>query len=144
MSTTTSGPTGTSPRPTARGSEPARPRRLPTRWSIVGVVMAAIVAVGVLAAFDIAAIDPTSGGYEPPYTDYVGDPIDWDADTETTEVGMVRRGHVLHTHTDCTTGMIRVEVFGLVGFDYRQLSDRALAVHDPRGACEARGFEPEF
>lgn len=144
MNTTPTGPNGTDPNPTASGTEPPQPRRRPTRWSIVGVALAAIVGFGVLAAIDIAAIDPTSGGYEPPYTDYDGDPIDWDADTDITDVGMVRRGYVLHTHTDCTTGMIRVEVFGLVGFDYRQLSDRALAVHDPHGACEARGFEPAF
>lgn len=120
---------------------PAR-RRFRTRWiaMLLGLTLAT---VSTLAAIDVAAVDPTSGGYEPPYSGVVGDPIDWDA-TETTDAGMVQRGRVLDVHTDCTTGMIRVEVFGLVGFDHRHLSERAIVVHDPVTACEERGFAPSF
>jgi hypothetical protein len=39
--------------------------------------------------------------------------------------------------------MITFEV-AFVSIDYRQVSPRALAVHQPREACEAAGFNPEF
>jgi hypothetical protein len=35
-------------------------------------------------------------------------------------------------------------VLGTVTVDYRELSDRALAIHEPREACIERGFEPQF
>lgn len=106
----------------------------------------ALVLVGLIAGFvvDFLSIDQTSGGYEPPYTDFTGEPIDWDSETYTTSTGMVSRGYVMDVHTDCTTGMIRFEILRLVTFDYRPLSDRALAIHEPRQACLDRGFQPEF
>lgn len=57
--------------------------------------------------------------------------------------GMARRGHVLNFLVDCTTGMISIEVFKLK-IPFRKRSPRALAVHKPREACEARGFQPAF
>jgi hypothetical protein len=128
-------PTTTNPTRTTR----ARRRR---RLLLPGVALA-LGGVLAAAALDIAAIDPTRGGYEPPYTDYTGEPIDWDA-TETTTTGMVARGRVLDTHTDCTSGMIRIEIFRLVTVDYRELSPRAVAIHDPHTSCRNRGFDPTF
>ena len=125
-----------------------RPRRgrvlrgIRTTLAILGMV--AVVAVTVGAIVDIANIDRTRGGYEPPFTEYTGDPIDWDADTYTTPTGMVATGYVLDVYTDCTTGMISFEVLGLVSINYRQVSDRALAVHKPQLACIERGFHPDF
>ncbi len=93
---------------------------------------------------DILGVDPTSGGYEPPFTDYRGEPIDWDTDAYDTPTGMVGTGHVLDVHIDCTTGMISFDAMGVATFDYRRLSDRALAIHEPRQACQERGFTPQF
>jgi hypothetical protein len=107
---------------------------------MVGMATILLLAAGALA--DVLAIDPTSGGYEAPYTDYSGDPIDWD-ETYVTSNGMHTPGHVIDTHVDCTTGMISFNIFGL-SFDYRELSPRALAVHEPREACLERGFNPQF
>jgi hypothetical protein len=106
----------------------------------LGVLFALLLSVGVLA--DYRNFDRTEGGYEPPYTDYTGEPIDW-SQAYATPTGMFTNGRVLDTHVNCTTGMISFEVFGQ-RFDWRELSPRALAVHDPRSACEELGFEPEF
>lgn len=134
--------------PTTDAAKGRRSRRsrvfggIRTALAIIGAVLMVAIAVG--AIVDIANIDRTSGGYEPPYASYTGDPIDWDADTYTTPTGMVATGYVLDVYTDCTTGMISFEILGLVSADYRQLSDRALAVHKPQSACVERGFDPEF
>jgi hypothetical protein len=45
-----------------------------------GAAAAALVLAGLVA--DIRSFDTTSGGYEPPYRDFTGDPIDW-SQTET-------------------------------------------------------------
>jgi hypothetical protein len=94
------------------------------------------------AIVDVLAFDQTLGGYEPPYTEYSGEPIDW-GETYQSLAGMYRPGVVVDTHVDCTSGMISFDLFGL-SFDYRQLSERALAVHQPREACFERGFNPRF
>lgn len=104
----------------------------------------ALVALSVGLTTDLTRFDPTSGGYEAPYTDYSGQPIDWDADTYDTPTGMVRTGHVVDVHVDCTSGMISLEVLGIASVDFRELSERAIAVHEPRPACEERGFAPRF
>lgn len=125
-----------------------RPRRETIRagflygFAALGLILTLALVVGL--AVDVASIDRTSGGYDPPYTDYTGEPIDWDAETYTTQTGVVSTGHVIDVHTDCTTGMISFEVLGAVTVDYRELSDRAIAVHGPREACIERGFDPQF
>jgi hypothetical protein len=78
----------------------------------------------------------------PPYENVTGDPIDW-SQTETTETGLHKPGHVVAFSLDCTSGMIRVETLGLQ-FDFREVSPRALAVHKPREACAERGFTAAF
>ena len=129
-----------------RAVPPTRWQRWATRGRLVLAMIGTVTVVGLSAALalDVAAFDPTSGGYEAPYTDYTGEPIDWDADTYDTPEGMVGTGRVVDVHVDCTSGMITAEVLGSVRVDFRELSDRALAVHGPREACADRGFRPEF
>ena len=91
---------------------------------------------------DFQDFDRTSGGYEPPYEGVVGEPIDWFA-LDRTPTGLVKRGYVLNTLVDGTSGMISFEVYGLV-IPFRIMSERALVVHKPREAFKALGFEPEF
>jgi hypothetical protein len=105
-----------------------------------GAAAAALVLAGLAA--DIRSFDTTSGGYEPPYRDFTGDPIDW-SQTETIETGLRRPGHVVAFSLDCTSGMISFETLGL-RLDFREVSPRALAVHKPREACTERGFAPAF
>jgi len=91
---------------------------------------------------DIKAMDKTDGGYQPPYTDVTGEIIDWDS-MDLTATGLVRRGHVINFIVDGTTGMISLQLFG-IEFEARQLSERAVVVHQPREAFIRRGFKPEF
>lgn len=93
-------------------------------------------------ALDASGYDNTEGGYEPPYEGWSGTPTDWDAG-DTTPTGMARRGYVANLLIDCTTGMISFEIYGQV-IPFRPFSPRALAVHQPREACIARGFSPTF
>jgi hypothetical protein len=111
-------------------------------FAVLGVIFSVAIIAGL--ALDIASIDGTSGGYEPPYSDFTGEPIDWDTETYTSQTGMVSTGYVLDVHTDCTSGMISFEVLGVATVDYRELSDRAIAIHQPREACQERGFSPGF
>jgi hypothetical protein len=111
-------------------------------WVFASVGALAILLLGLGIVSDVRAFDRTSGGYDPPYTEYTGEPIDWDQ-TYQTSTGMYSAGYVINTHVDCTTGMITFEIFGIQG-EFRELSERALAVHKPREACEERGFSPEF
>lgn len=108
------------------------------------LISAGLVAGTLVAALvtDIRAIDSTRGGYEPPYDDYTGEPINWH-DLERTETGLLNRGYVLNTHVNGATGMISFSVLGME-WDYRPLSERAVAIHDPHEAFRERGFEPEF
>lgn len=108
---------------------------------LIGAGLVAGTLVAALAA-DISMIDPTRGGYEPPYEDYTGEPINWHA-LERTETGLLNRGYVLNTHVNGVTGMISFNLFGME-WDYRQLSERAVAVHEPHEAFRELGYEPEF
>lgn len=104
----------------------------------------AVAAILLLAGFvqDVRSFDGTSGGHEPPYTDYTGEPIDW-AGLDITGDGMAYRGHVVNVLIDCTSGMMSFELFKLT-VPFRAFSARALAVHKPREACQARGFQTAF
>lgn len=106
----------------------------------LGLVLTLLIIMG--AAIDIASFDRTRGGYEPPYTGYTGQPVDWDA-ADVTKTGVVRRGYVLHTLFNCTSGMISVEIFGQE-IPFRKVSARGIIVHKPRQACTERGFQPKF
>jgi hypothetical protein len=56
------------------------------------VLLLALLTTGIVA--DVMSFDPTDGGYEPPYTDYTGEPIDR-ATVGTTRTGMHKDGYVL-------------------------------------------------
>lgn len=43
--------------------------------ALFGALMLVVIALGVIA--DIRSFDETRGGYEPPYTCFTGEPIDW-------------------------------------------------------------------
>ena len=106
----------------------------------LGLVLTLLILIG--AVIDIASFDRTRGGYEPPYTAYTGQPIDWD-EADVTKTGVVRRGYVLHTLFNCTSGMISFEIFRQQ-IRFRKVSERGIMVHKPRRACMERGFRPEF
>lgn len=116
-----------------------RPRSIPTKRVTIAITvgLALLVAAGITA--DLRSFDPTSGGYEPPYTDYTGQPIDWTA-LETTETGFHKPGYVVDIYADCRNGMIHFEVLGIV-VPFRKLSPRAMAVHEPDEACAELGFD---
>ena len=113
------------------------PRR--TALGLAAVVLTVPIA-GAIA--DIRNFDRTRGGYDPPYTDFTGEPIDWSR-VETTATGLRARGWVIDVMADCTSGMITGRVLGM-DIPFRPFSERAIAVHRPREACLARGFTPEF
>jgi hypothetical protein len=124
-----------------KGGRLARVRSLAVgALAVVGLVLAALLVGGVIA--DGLSFDRTSGGYEPPYTGYTGEPIDWEA-AHVTEEGFFKDGYVLDLYVDCTTGMVSFEVYGR-RWDWRELSGRALVVHRPAEACESEGFRPDF
>ena len=106
----------------------------------LGLAAVVLLAVGIVA--DYRGFDRTRGGYEPPYTGYTGEPIEW-TEAYFTDDGFFANNGVLDTYVDCTTGMITFDLFGL-RFDYRTFSERALVVHKPREACSAAGFTPRF
>lgn len=136
METTTR--TGKNP---GKAGWPAGARRLAAgTLAVLGFVLTALILGGLVA--DGLSFDRTSGGYEPPYTGYTGEPIDWEA-THVTEEGFFKDGYVLDLYVDCTTGMVSFEVYGR-RWDWRALSGRALVVHRPAEACEAEGFSPDF
>lgn len=103
-------------------------------------MLVASLSVGV--AIDVLSFDRTRGGYEPPYTGYTGEPIDWETGYVSDE-GFFKDGYVVDIHADCTNGMIGFEIFQQ-RWDWRKFSERALVVHEPAAACELEGFEPEF
>ena len=120
---------------------PARARGVAVgTLAVLGFVLTALILGGLVA--DGLSFDRTSGGYEPPYTGYTGEPIDWEA-THVTEEGFFKDGYVLDLYVDCTTGMVSFEVFQQ-RWDWRELSGRALVVHRPAEACEREGFSPDF
>ena len=104
------------------------------------MVLTLLIIIG--AASDIATFDRTRGGYEPPYTGHTGQPIDWD-EIDVTKTGMARRGHILNTLFDCTSGMLSFEIFGQES-PFRKVSERRIVVHKPREVCIERGFQPDF
>lgn len=106
----------------------------------LGLVVLTLAGVGLV--LDYRAIDRTEGAYEPPYEDYTGEPIDWSR-LDTTADGMVYRGHVVDIMMNCRSGMISFEIYR-IRMQWRRLSPRALAIHQPRRACLQRGFEPRF
>lgn len=119
----------------------ARARSIVVRaFAALGFVLAALLVGGLVA--DSLSFDRTSGGYEPPYTGYTGEPIDWET-THVTEEGFFKDGYVLDLYVNCTTGMVSFEVYGQRR-DWRELSGRALVVHKPAEACEKEGFRPDF
>lgn len=91
---------------------------------------------------DISEFDNTSGGYEPPYEDFTGEPLNFD-EMDISATGFVGRGYVINAHLNCHTGMISIELYGQM-INYRVFSERALAVHQPQVACAANGFDPQF
>ncbi|MCP4382823.1 MAG: hypothetical protein GY798_15620 [Hyphomicrobiales bacterium] len=111
-----------------------------TAFAAIGLL--AISALGVGLYLDASEFDQTRGGYEAPYEGVTGQPVDWFA-MDRTPTGLAKRGRVVNVLVDGKTGMISFEAFGLV-VDFRTFSDRALAVHKPREALIAMGFEPEF
>jgi hypothetical protein len=106
------------------------------------VLVLLVILLGVGVYLDYRNFDRTSGGYDPPYTDWTGTPIDWTA-TETTGEGFRQNGRIIRSRLNCTTGMITFEV-ATVSFDYRVVSPRAIAVHRPREDCQEAGFSPRF
>ena len=115
-------------------------RGLTRLFAVIGLAASAMLATGI--ALDIRAIDQTRGAYDPPYTNYTGEPIDWRR-MDTTGSGMMYRGRVVDLLVDCRSGMMTFDVFGFEK-PWRAFSARALVVHKPREECQARGFAPEF
>ncbi len=109
-------------------------------FAVVGVVLSVLLVGGLV--IDVLSFDRTSGGYEPPYTGYTGEPVDWESGYVTDE-GFFKDGRVLNVYANCTTGMISFELFRQ-RWDWRKFSDRALAVHKPAEACARAGFTPDF
>lgn len=109
-------------------------------FAVIGVV--SIVGLVCGLALDVRDFDRTTGGYEPPYEGVMGEPIDW-ASMDLTRTGLVKRGYIVNTHVNGTTGMISFEIFKQM-IDFRPLSERAIHVHKPREAFSARGFDPQF
>ncbi|MGU9951449.1 MAG: hypothetical protein ACNYPH_03945 [Gammaproteobacteria bacterium WSBS_2016_MAG_OTU1] len=109
-------------------------------FATIGVLFIVLFISGFVA--DFKSFDRTSGGYEPPYENYTGEPINWN-DGDTSTAGFVRRGSVLNTLLNCTSGMISFQIYGNE-IEFRKVSERAIKVHKPREACIAKGFSPEF
>lgn len=140
-------PTSVSP-----AAETPQVRRLPRRiaratWRGAGpgfAVFGLLTVIGLVAGIvsDYRSFDQTRGGYEAPYEGWTGTPIDWDV-ADVTDAGFRNPGVIVDFTLDCTTGMIGLSAFG-ADLDYRVVSERALAVHQPREACVAEGFSPEF
>ncbi|WP_434986347.1 hypothetical protein [Vreelandella zhaodongensis] len=115
-------------------------RALVAGFALIGFVSVLLLCIGLV--MDFRSIDQTQGGYEPPYTDFTGQPIRWQA-LDTTATGMVHRGYVVDVLIDCRSGMMAFDVFGLE-IPWRHFSERALVIHNPGDACKERGFSPRF
>lgn len=109
-------------------------------FAVIGVILTLGLLWGLV--LDIRDFDRTRGGYEPPYEGVTGEPIDW-ASLDLTRSGLVKRGYIVNTHVNGTTGMISFEIFKQM-IDFRPLSDRAIHVHKAREAFIKRGFNPKF
>lgn len=109
-------------------------------FAIIGIIT---VTYGIIGLYlDISTFDKTKGGYEYPYENWTGKPVDWDR-MDTTKTGLVKRGHVIDVYVNGTTGMISFEFFGIKK-EWQTFSDRALKVHKPKEALIRKGFSPEF
>lgn len=109
-------------------------------FALIGFISVLLLCIGFI--MDFRSFDQTQGGYEPPYTDFTGQPIHWQ-ELDTTTEGMVNRGYVVDVLINCRSGMMTFDVFGME-IPWRSFSERALVVHKPRDACEDRGFSPRF
>ena len=109
-------------------------------FALIGITLVLTAVVGIF--LDFRDLDKTNGGYEPPYVDVTGEPVDWDS-MDLTSTGLAKRGYVINVLVNGTTGMISFEIFKQE-IDWRVFSDRALVVHKPREALVRRGFKPEF
>jgi hypothetical protein len=110
-------------------------------YAMSGIIVALVLLI-IGFAHDVASFDETRGGYEAPYTDFSGDPIDWDV-MAVTETGFEKSGWTVTALVNCSSGMISFRALG-VELPYRTLSQRALAIHRPIEACHAAGFDPTF
>ncbi|MGF1473709.1 MAG: hypothetical protein ACFB50_18455 [Rubrobacteraceae bacterium] len=110
-------------------------------FAALGFILSALLMVGL--SIDFGNFDQTSGGYEPPYTDYTGEPVDFDAGYQTEE-GIYGPGWVWSSEVNCTTGMVTFHFFNNFEMEWREVSPRAIAIHEPHEACERRGFDPQF
>ena len=106
-----------------------------------GAAAAAVVLAGLVA--DIRSFDPTSGGYEPPYEDFAGEPIDW-SQTQTTAQGMRKPGHVVSVTVDCTSGMMHYRDAGPPIRVSGTVSAGARRPQAARGLRRARLHSPTF
>ena len=109
-------------------------------FAAVGLAATALIVGGIAA--DFSSFDRTQDGYDPPYTGWTGETIDWQTGDFTT-AGFVRRGYIIDTLLDCTSGLITFDIFRQ-HIPFRKVSERAIIVHKPREACLERGFAPEF
>ena len=109
-------------------------------FALVGLLLSTIIVTGIV--LDVRDFDRTKGGYEPPFEGVTGEPIDWDS-MDLSATGLVKRGYVINVHLHGTTGMLSFEVFKMK-WDFRVVSERAIAVHKPREALIRRGFSPTF
>jgi hypothetical protein len=109
-------------------------------FALIGLILTILIIIGLI--FDIRNFDRTKGGYNPPYKDVTGEPVDWDS-MDLTSTGLAKRGFVVNILVNGTSGMISFEIFNQT-VDWRTFSDRALVAHNPREALIKRGFRPEF
>ncbi len=109
-------------------------------FALVGILAVALLATGIW--LDVRDFDTTKGGYEAPFEGFTGDPVDWKA-MDITPTGIAKRGYVINVLVNGSTGMITFELFGWQ-IPFREFSERALAVHKPREAFIALGFNPKF
>ncbi|GAJ98435.1 hypothetical protein [Geomicrobium sp. JCM 19055] len=59
---------------------------------------------------DLRSFDETKGGYEPPFENFTGEPINFDELDQSAE-GIVGRGYTVNILLNCTTGMVTFEFF---------------------------------
>ena len=114
------------------------------RWVVSGGIVFVLAWLFMGFINDVSSVDSTKGGYDPPYANWTGQPIDWGSWGKTGE-GFVKRGAVMDYYVDCTTGGVSFAIFGVgIKVGLANLSERTLIIHEPREACIQRGFAPEF
>jgi hypothetical protein len=65
-------------------------------FSGIGFSFTIALVVGLI--LDFRGFDRTKGGYDPPYADFTGSPVDWDK-MDITETGLVKRGYVVNVQS---------------------------------------------